>query len=119
MSLPPETASLAVRRATEDFASSLDREDLLAQAVRLEATLYPSGEGSLFGLDRALEAGWPATAGAAPAHEVVLVRAGGELRALRLSAFDDRGRALLRRHYVADSSGRVSLDGERKGGGCA
>ena len=115
MSLPPDTASLAVARATEDFAASLDRRDMLGQAVRLEATLYPCGEGTLFGLDRVLQAAWPSGAGPAPPHEVILVRGGGELRALGLCAFDAHGRALLRRSYLADASGRVRLDDERPG----
>ncbi|WP_041374533.1 hypothetical protein [Phenylobacterium zucineum] len=98
-----------------DFANSLDREDLLEQVVRLEATVYPSGEGSLFGVDMALQAAWPARA-TPPSHEVILVRAGGELEAVQLSAFDSVGRPLLRRRYVADCSGRLRSVG-RSGSG--
>lgn len=112
-------ASLAVGRATRDFARSLAREDMLGCAVRLEATIY-AGDDLAFDVDRALAAAWPPEAGQAPAHEVILARAGGEVQGLRLSAFDDRGRALLRRSYMADAAGEVRrLNAERKGGGDA
>ena len=118
MPTPQTPASLAIQRAAHDFAEILARQHLLAQAVRLEATLYPTGEGTLFGLDRALTEAWPASAGAAPAHEVILVRAGGELQGVKLSAFDSSGRALLRRHYMADASGAVqSAEAQRKAAG--
>jgi hypothetical protein len=113
---PPQTpASLAIQRAAHDFAQILARQHLLPQAVRLEATLYPTGEGSLFGLDLLLAEAWPAEAGPAPAHEVILARAGGEQQGVKLSAFDASGRALLRRHYMADASGAVqSAEAKRK-----
>ncbi|HEY3949152.1 hypothetical protein [Phenylobacterium sp.] len=107
MTDPDDPANLAVRRAAQDFARSLARHEMLSQAVRLEATLYPTGEGSLFGVDRALAEAWPRDAGAPPAQEVILVRAGGRLQGVKLSAFDSRGRALLRRHYMADAAGAV------------
>ena len=113
-----DPARTAMRSATRDFADSLVRDDLLGHTVRLEATVFAAGEGSLFRIDRALAAGWPQGLGETPNHEVILVRAGGELQGLKLSAFDDRGRALLRRHYMADSAGRVRrLNAERKAGG--
>jgi hypothetical protein len=118
MTTPETPASLAIRRAAHDFAQILARQHLLPQAVRLEATLYPAGEGSLFGLDRALAEAWPAEAGAVPAHEVILARAGGHLQGVKLSAFDASGRALLRRHYMADASGAVqSAEAPRKAAG--
>lgn len=109
LSTDPATraADQAVRRAAQDFIHGLARQDLLGLAARVEATLYPTGEGSLFGLDRAFAAAWPVDAGAPPAQEVILVRAGGQLRGLKLAAFDDLGRALLRRRYEADAAGDV------------
>jgi hypothetical protein len=106
--------SLAVSRAARDFARSLAREDMLGCAVRLEATIY-AGEEFAFDVDRALADAWPREAGLAPAHEVILARAGGAVQGLKLSAFDDRGRALLRRNYMADAGGQVQrLNAEPK-----
>ena len=111
--------SLAVSRAAQDFARSLAREDMLDCAVRLEATVY-AGEDLALDVDRALAAAWPREAGLAPAHEVILARAGGEVQGVKLSAFDDRGRALLRRNYMADATGQVRrLNAERKAAGDA
>ena len=111
--------TLAIRRAARDFAHSLAREDMLACAVRLEATVY-AGDDLAFEVDHALAAAWPREAGLAPAHEVILARAAGDLQGVKLSAFDDRGRALLRLNYMADATGEVvRLNAERKRAGDA
>ncbi len=103
----PAAADRAVRNAAQDFLRTLAAHDLLSQAARLEATVYPTGEGSLFGLDRTLAAAWPTDAGMPPAQELILIRAGGQLQGLKLSAFDACGRSLLRRRYEADVAGEV------------
>jgi hypothetical protein len=93
-------ATLAARR----FAQALAWTDLIAVTARVEATLQGAGSlDELFALEKTLGQVWPARAGRAPICEMTWAGEAPDLDqgALRLSAFDQAGRVLLRRTYSA------------------
>jgi hypothetical protein len=95
---PDSPAALAARR----FAQALAWTDLLAVTARVEATLHAAGAlEELFALEDGFRRAW--TSGRPPFCEMLWAGegAGLDLGALRLSAFDEAGRVLLRRTYPA------------------
>ncbi|MBX3481128.1 MAG: hypothetical protein KF842_12075 [Caulobacter sp.] len=100
---PP--AGLAARRFTQALAWTR----LLDVTARVEATLSAAGSlEDLFALEEGLTRAWPSREGRrAPAREMMWAGGSAGLAAqdVRLAAFDEAGRVLLRRTYLAGSGG--------------
>ncbi len=96
---PPDLDSPA-RLAGRRFAQALAWTELIAVTARVEATLHAAGSlEDLFALEAGLGAAFPDRP---PVCELMWAgeQADVEKSGLRLAAFDEAGRVLLRRNYL-------------------
>lgn len=96
------------RLAGQRFAQALAWTELIAVTARVEATLHAAGSlEDLFALEAGLGAGFPDRP---PVCELMWAGEAADVEpsGLRLAAFDDAGRVLLRKSYLvgeADHAG--------------
>ncbi|WGM37541.1 hypothetical protein [Caulobacter sp. NIBR1757] len=104
----PSDAGSPARLAGQRFAQALAWTDLIAVTARVEATLHAAGSlEDLFALEAGLGAGFPERP---PVCELMWAGEAADIEpcGLRLAAFDDAGRVLLRKSYLvggADHAG--------------
>jgi len=98
---PPVPSEVgALRRAAQRFVRRLATKADLGSVARIEAEVRAADAGPVFQCEAALMAAWPAAAGRAPQREMIWATGGAPNEAgLRLQAFDDAGRPLLRLSY--------------------
>lgn len=90
----------ALRRAAQGFVRRLAAEAGPDAAARIEAEVLTTDAEPVFQCEAALAAAWPAAAGRAPRREMIWTRGGATPDpGLRLQAFDDAGRLLLRQSF--------------------
>lgn len=100
----PPDSRYSTRLAARRFAQALAWTRLLETTARVEATLPADGSlEDLFALEEGLSRAWPSRAGGGPVCEMMWAgeAAGLASDGVRLAAFDEAGRLLLRRTYLA------------------
>lgn len=105
----PSTDAGALGRAVRRLVRQLAAETAPGSVARIQAEVRAADVERVFQCEAALTAAWPAAAGRAPRREMIWTAGGPATESgLRLQAFDDAGRPLLRLSY-----GKVSVEAAR------